>query len=236
MNKTLLERLRGFQIPPITPLNKDVFYVAHLTGVDFEGIIDSPDFNFDAPYDAQFCKMMIKTGSFLLGGEAGGRYCFVEPTEMSVLLDMRHTPQSWNDAADLQNYIASISSCRMSLQLEEEALFTVHLYAFPNSDLVVAYYLWRRQEAPLNALDRYCRYVMQKSGNAPEQIRTILGGLGPLEKEEVLRQNGVEYRRLPEWQRMGTAVIQTKSDQRIQVLTELPPENAYAAYLQQFLD
>lgn len=234
MNTTLLDRLRGFQVPPSAPLVAGNFVVARLQGVEFEGIIDSPDFNFERPFDVDFGKMMVRTSSHLLGGDICGRFGFVEQLEVSLLMDHKIVADRWGDATDLQTFLVALASSKMSLQVDDEALFTCNLYSFSKSDLVIAYFMWRQQEAYLKSLDRYCVFVLSKDASA-ETVASILDGLGPLEKEEILRQNGIEYTDLPSWQRRGAGVSLT-AENKVLVDTNLPEDNAYRPYLQQFLD
>jgi tRNA(His) guanylyltransferase len=237
MNTTLLERLRTFQIPPATPIVTGNHLVARLNGVDFDGIFNSPDFGFARPFDPRFGKMMLRTASHLLGGDACGRFAFTELSEMSVLLDHRSVSSRWTDATDLQSYLVGIASSKMSLEVEEEVVFTCKLYSFSKSDLAVAYFLWRRQEASMAALDRYCQHVLSsKDSRTPDGVAKLLDGLGPLEKEEILRQNNIEYKELPAWQRQGAAVHLTDGENRVAVETNLPNESAYGPYLQQYID
>jgi tRNA(His) guanylyltransferase len=236
MNTTLLERLRSFQIPPATPISPGHYVVARLQGIDFDGVLNSPDFGFTRPFDPRFGKMMVRTASQLLGGDACGRYGFTEQTELSVLLDHRSVALRWNDATDLQSHLVGLASSKMSLEIEDEALFTCKLYSFSKGDLVVAYFLWRRQEASVAALDRYCTYVLSKGSTSPEGVANILDGLGPLEKEEILRQNSIEYSELPAWQRQGAAVSLADGENRVAVDTNLPHESAYGPYIQQYVD
>ncbi len=234
MNASLLERLRGFQIPPTTPISPENYVVARLRGVDFEGIINSPDFGFERPFDAEFGKIMVRTTSHLLGGDACGCFGFIEQDEMSVLLDHRCVADHWQDAVDLQSYLVGQASSKMSLQLEEEALFSCKLYAFAKSDLVIAFFMWRRQEAVLGALDIYCKYVLSKDEATSGSVHHILEGLGANDKEEILRQHNIEYSELPAWQRQG-AGVSLSEDLKIIVETNLPLENAFGPYLQQYL-
>jgi tRNA(His) guanylyltransferase len=236
MNQALLERLRGFQIPSATPIPAGQYMVAHLQGLDFDGILNSPDFGFKQPFDVDFGKMMVRTTSHLLGGDACGRFGYTELTEMSVLLDYRGVGARWKDAVDLQSYLVAQAASKMSLQLEDEALFTCRLYSFSKSDLVIAFFLWRRQEAALAALDRYCSHVLVKGGSASENVRSILDGLAPVDKEEILRQNSVEYGELPAWQRVGSGVSLADNGSRVVVDANLPDESSYSAYLQRYLD
>jgi len=234
MNNALLERLRGFQIPQATPLVPGNYLVARLQGLDFDGMLDSPDFGFTRPFDARFGKMMVRTASHLLGGDSCRRFAFVELLEMSLLLDSRGVVAHWRDAIDLHNYLVGLAASKMSLQVEDEALFTCKLYSFTKPDLVIAYFLWRRQEAAIAALDRYSNYVLSKDNNV-EVVAKLMEGLGPLEKEEILLQHGIEYPALPAWQRSGAAVMIGEGD-KVTVDTNLPQESEYASYLQQQID
>jgi tRNA(His) 5'-end guanylyltransferase len=236
MNSTLLERLRSFQIPSAAPVKQGHFLVARLNGIDFAGILDSPEFGFDRPFDPEFGKMMIRTASHLLGGDACGRYAFVEQLEMSVLLNHDEAFARWEDTADLQSFLVAGGSSKMSLLVEDEALFLGRLFSFSKSELVISYFMWRQQEAYLAALERYCSYVLAKEGSTPETVANILEGLGPLEKEEILRQHGIEYSEIPAWQRRGAAVSLAEDGERIKVDTNLPKDNDYRPYLQQQLE
>jgi len=235
MKTTLLERLRGFQVPAATPIMPGYYVVARLQGVDFGAILDSPSFGFTRPFDANFGKMMVRTASHLVGGDACGRFGFTELTEFSVLLDHRTLATRWKDATELHGYLVALASAKISLQIEEEALFGCKLYSFTKSELAIAYFMWRRQEAALGALDRYCTFVLSKDGASAETVANILDGLGPLEKEEILRQNNIEYGSLPPWQRSGAAVYLVDGD-RVQVESNLPAESEYGSYLQKHIE
>ena len=100
--------------------------------------------------------------------------------------------------------------------------------------LVTSYFIWRQQEASLAALDIYCAYVLSED-NTADQVTKLLQGLGPREKEEILRQNEIAYEDLPPWQRWGTGVRLVEGG-RVAVDTSLPRDDAYGPYLKQFLD
>lgn len=236
MNSTLLERLKGFQIPAATPIPTDRYIVARLLGVEFDGILASPDFGFSQPFDAGFGKMMVRTASHLLGGDACGRYGFVEQLEVSMLLDNRgQLTRLWVDASELQSFLVALASSKMSLQLEDEAIFACKLYAFTKPDMALAYFLWRQQEVYAASLDRYCVDVLSRD-QSPDLVAKIMEGLGPVEKLEILAQNNMNHESLPAWQRRGTGVhVEPGQDGKITVDTGLPESDAYRSYLQRFL-
>lgn len=235
MNTTLLERLRAFQVPPESPISAGHVIVARLEGINFEEIFDSPDFGFSQPHDAAFNKVMLKTTTRMLGADTCGRFGFTEHLEMSVLLDTPRVEQQWKEAADLLSYLTSVASAKLSLLLDMEAVFKCQLFSFGQPELAVAYFNWRQQEAPLDGLSRHCAFLLSKEDRTPAEVKTILDGLGPLEMEEILRQQGVEYSALPSWQRHGSGVYLADNGQRLIVDTELPRDTEFGPFLQQFL-
>ncbi|MCA9664698.1 MAG: hypothetical protein KC503_03890 [Myxococcales bacterium] len=232
MTKSLLERLRVFQIPPATPIPQERTLVVRLEGIDFDGVLNSPELGFAQPFDSRFAKMMVRTASYLLGGDACGQFAFAEHFELSVLLDRRVLGR-WSDANALQCFLVGLASTRLSGLVGAEAIFGCSLFAFNAPEVVISYFMWRRQEANLRALDRYCSFVLSRE-SSPEQVAKLLEGMGPLEKEEILRQHDIDYRtEVPSWQRDGAGVH--LSDSGIVVDTSLPAADAYGPYLQRYL-
>jgi tRNA(His) guanylyltransferase len=234
MNSALSERLKSFRKPPVAGLPPDHFVVVQLEGLDFDGIFDSPDFEFDSALDSSFGKLMVQTTALLLGGDACGRYGYTELTQLSLLIDHEAAQQRFDDATDLQNYLVGLASARMSLLLRAEALFVCRLYAFPSRELVLAYFTWRQQEAYLSALDGYCSHVLlQDETNTAASVSTLLRDLGPREKVEILKQNALDYGTVPAWQRYGVGVH--LDGEQIRVVTDLPRDEHYRAFVEQRL-
>jgi tRNA(His) 5'-end guanylyltransferase len=232
MSGDLLERLRSFKVPPTTPFAPGPHVVARLQGVDFGGLLDSPDFGFSKPFDPEFGKMLVRTASHLLGGDAAGRFAYTEHQEFSVLLDGRGLVEKWSDACDLQCYLVGLASSKMSLQVEGEAVFSCSLYAFPNRELTVAYFVWRRQEALLDALNSHCAHVLLGQDRTPEMVQSLLDGMEPAEKEEILLQNGIDLAQLPAWQFNGAAVYLRDEGRHVGVDSDLPQEADYGPYIE----
>ncbi len=222
----------GFRVPAAAPLPRGQLLVAQFIGVDFEGLLSSPDFDFVQPFDASFGKMMIRTASHLLGGDACGTYGYVERLGFSVGLEPAAAEACWQDLGSLLGYLIGLASSKMSLEVDDEALFGCSLFSFPGKEQALAYFSWRQQEAFLGSLNRYCTHVLSQRGDrSPEVVEAILSGLEPPEKEEILRQNEIEYRDLPAWQRYGAAVFLTEGGKRVSVETRLPRGPEYADFL-----
>lgn len=234
MNTAILERLRGFQIPGPLRVPQDHHFVARLTGIDFEGLLSSPELGLSKPFDATFAKLMVHTVSHLLGGDACGRFGYVEQTELSVLFDRQALPQRWEDATRFQNYLVGLASTKLSALVEAESLFGCQLFAFPSADIVVSYFVWRQQETDAAALDAYCTHVLGKD-TGRDEVAKLLDGLGPREKEEILSQNNIAFGEVPGWQRWGTAVYLDPS-RGTTVDANLPRDVEYANYIKRHID
>lgn len=209
--------------------------VARLEGLGLEEILSSPSYGFARPYDAEFSKIMLKTATRLLGNDTGGCFGFAEQLELSVLLDRSMVEGNWLESADLLSYLASVASAKISLLLDAEVVFKCRLYSFGQAELAVAFFNWRQQEAPLAALSRHCALVLSREDRTPEAVAAIVDGMGPLEMEEILRQQGIEYASLPTWQRYGSGVYLTDAGQRVMVDTELPRDAEFGPFLMHFL-
>ncbi len=235
MDASLLQRLRGFHASPAVVADASSTLVARMRGVGFPAIVASPEFGFDAPFDLRFAKMVVRVGSQLLGGESCGAFAFAEQFELSVCLSRTQLRDSqWSDIRDLQNYLVGIASARMSLQLNDEAIFDCELFAFPDPQLVLSYFAWRRSEVLATALERYSHHVLTKDNRTRADVEKLIAGLGPKEREVILGQNGIEWDKIPSWQRDGTG-LSLGAEGRLHLDSNLPRGAAYMSYIKEFL-
>ncbi len=147
------------------------------------------------------------------------------------------------DARRLLSRIAGEAAGKLSLLLGQVITFEARLYEFPDHDLALEYFRWRQEDALVHAIDRYCTHVLAQSGADSSAVPRILDGLGPDEKVELLRQNGLEFQTVAAWQRLG-AVVRIKpaegsngTDTRGRLLVDLnlPPADEFSDYLKRAL-
>jgi tRNA(His) 5'-end guanylyltransferase len=225
------EVFTGRDLVPGRPL------IARLIGRRFDLILDG--IGYQKPYDASFGKNMVKTLSHLLSA-LGCSFGFAEQSELSLF-----AISGGGDARRLLSRIAGESSAKMSLLLGSVTTFEARLYELPDVPLAVDYFRWRQYEAHARAIDRYCLFVLGQSGTEQVGAERIIAGLGPDEKVELLRQNGLDFGGVPAWQRRGAAVaLRTDSNgqgngeparSRLVVDLNLPPEEELGDYLQPLL-
>jgi tRNA(His) 5'-end guanylyltransferase len=119
------------------------------------------------------------------------------------------------------------------------ATFETRLYEFPESDMALEYFAWRKEEAELTAIDRYCVHVLSQNGADSGAVPRILDGLGPDEKVELMRQNSLDFGQVPSWQRNG-ATVRLKPEEgdgmaRLLIDLNLPSRGEFADYLRRAL-
>lgn len=234
MIQGLMDKLSRCQIPASTPVPDEGYLVAWLKGVDFEGLLKSPDYAFSYPFDPQFGKMVVRAACQLLGGDACGTYAQVHQHEVAVLLSRDDARRTHADALSLQGYLVALASSRLTLEVGDEAIFACSLHALSEGDLARDFFVWRQQLANESALYRYCFHVLEQEGQSETTVRAILSGMEPEEREEILRQHHIRFEDLPAWQRWGAAAY-VGADGRVAVDTALPRAEHYGAYVTRFL-
>jgi tRNA(His) 5'-end guanylyltransferase len=222
------EVFTGRDLVPGRPL------IARLIGRRFDALLDGV--GYAKPFDAGFGKNMVKTLSHLLTS-LGCSFGFAEQAELSLF-----AISGGGDARRLLSRISGEGSAKLSLLLGNVSTFEARLYELPDVPLAVDYFRWRQHEAHLRALDRYCLHVLGQQGTEPQGAERIISGLGPEDKVELLRQNGLDFGGVPSWQRRGASVALRAGNAdghdaraRLVVDLNLPNEEEFGAYLRPIL-
>jgi tRNA(His) 5'-end guanylyltransferase len=234
---TIAEAIGPYEVVASRDLVPGRPLVARLIGRRFDALLDGV--GYAKPYDATFGKTMVKTLSYLLTA-LGASFGFAEQTELSLF-----AIAGGGDARRLLARIAGEGSAKLSLLLGNVCTFETRLYQFEDSKLAVDYFRWRQESAFNRAVDRYCLFVLGQSGTELAAAERIISGLGPDEKVELLRQNGLEFQGVPAWQRRGASVVlrahpnggdgNGDSRGRLVVDLNLPSEADFSDYLRPIL-
>lgn len=221
----LSDKINPFEVLSAKELTEGRPIVARLTGRRFEELFES---EFERPFDARLGKVLLKTLAHLCSA-LGASYGYCERTEMSLF-----AVGGGGEARRLASRIGGEASAKMSLLMGRVMTFETRLYEFTCADEVWEYFHWRSQESQASALTAYCTQVLTVNGSDPQAVPMILQGLDPEEKVELLRQNALEYQRVPAWQRLGAAVFVSQESGppgRVVVDLNLPDGDAYPDYL-----
>lgn len=222
----LPEQITPFEVFADRALSTGRPLVAHLAGRRFEERLDED--RYQQPFDTGFQKALLKTLAHL-AGTLGCSFGYADRTDLLL-----YATSQGSDARRLMNRLAGEASAKLSLLLGDVATFDARLFEVPTLELTREYFHARREQAEATALERYAAHVLSQTVADPRAIPTILDGLNPEEKLELLRQHGVDYPVLPGWQRHGAAVYFSTEDSRgprLVIDLKLPDEPEYADYL-----
>ena len=227
----------------------DMYLVARLDGRSFSRLTKEIC-DFEAPFDVRFRDMMVNTVKALM--DCGFRvvYGFTESDEISLLF---HTDENTfgRKVRKFNSILAGTASATFSLQLGQVATLDCRLVPLPNIDRVKDYFLWRQEDAHRNALNSHCYWLLRKEGMSVNDATEMLEGKSVAFKNELLFSRGINFDKLPSWQKRGIGVFwddaekigynpktnqETKTIRKVlSVNYELPLVEEYAKYVASFL-
>ena len=233
-----------------TPQNADMYLVSRLDGRIFSRLTKEIC-DFEAPFDERFRDMMVNTVKTLM--DCGFRvvYGFTESDEISLLF---HTDEDTfgRKVRKFNSILAGTASAAFSLQLGQVAALDCRLVPLPNLERVRDYFLWRQEDAHRNALNAHCYWMLRKEGMSVKDATEMLEGKSVSFKNELLFSRGINFDKLPSWQKRGIGVYWgdvektgynpiTKQEVKtvrkaLTVNYELPLGEEYAKYVVSFLN
>ena len=182
----------------------DMYLVARLDGRSFSRLTKEIC-DFEAPFDERFRDMMVNTVKTLM--DCGFRvvYGFTESDEISLLF---HTDEDTfgRKVRKFNSILAGTASAAFSLQLGKVAALDCRLVPLPNLERVQDYFLWRQEDAHRNALNAHCYWMLRKEGMSVKDATEMLEGKSVSFKNELLFSRGINFDKLPSWQKRGIGV------------------------------
>ena len=99
-----------------------------------------------------------------------------------------------------------MASAAFSQQLGQQAIFDCRMVPLPTVERVQDYFLWRQEDAHRNSLNAHCYWMLRKQGKSVAEATKMLEGQSVAFKNELLFQNGINFDKLPSWQKRGIGV------------------------------
>lgn len=186
-------------------IEPDKLIIARLDGRSFTRLTKELC-DFKKPFDEGFRDLMVRTVMHLMK-DAGFNIVrgFTESDEISLLL-AEDSMQFNRKVRKLNSILAGEASAYFSLQLGMPACFDCRIIPLPDQERVDDYFNWREEDANRNALNSWCYWTLRKDGYNAADAQTHIKGKSIEEKKQLLRQYGIEYDALPQWQRKGVHV------------------------------
>lgn len=90
--------------------------------------------------------------------------------------------------------------------------FDCRLIPLQTKDDVKDYFAWRQGDLLRNSLDSCCYYALLKDGYSNTEATNILDKKQPDYKTELLKKYGIDYGKLPDWQKYGISFYFTEKE------------------------
>ena len=197
-------KMRAYEQSIDQNIMSDMYLVARIDGRNFSRLTKEIC-DFEAPFDERFRDMMINTVKQLM--DCGFRvvYGFTESDEISLMF---HTDEQTfgRKVRKYNSILAGTASAAFSLQLGMVAAFDCRLIPLPNIERVKDYFLWRQEDAHRNALNAHCYWKLRKEGMGVKEATEMLEGKSISFKNELLFSRGINFDKLPSWQKRGIGV------------------------------
>ena len=183
----------------------DTYLVARLDGRNFTRLTKEVC-QFEAPFDLRFRDMMVNTVKHLM--DCGFRviYGFTESDEISLLFH-KDEETFGRKVRKYNSVLAGEASAVLSLQMGLPAVMDCRIIPLPNAQRVQDYFLWRQEDAHRNALNAHCYWMLRKEGVGAREATAQLNGKSISYKNELLFSRGINFDKLPAWQKRGIGVF-----------------------------
>ncbi len=238
-------RMRKFETAHDHCVLPGLFIVARIDGRSFTRLTREVH-EFEAPYDVRFRDHMIATVEHLMTCGFRVVYGYTQSDEISLLFH-RDEDAFERKLRKFHSLLAGEASACFSLRLGGIAAFDCRISQLPAEQLVLDYFRWRQEDATRNALNSHCYWLLRKEGKSVRQATDALLRLGVPAKNELLFKRGINFAKLPAWQRRGVGLfwesyeeagINPKTGQstkatrrRVKVKLELPMKKEYESFV-----
>lgn len=182
----------------------DMYMVARLDGRGFTKLTKEVC-HFEAPFDEKFRDMMVNTTKSLMDCGFRVAYAYTESDEISLLFEVNEEAFG-RKVRKYNSTLAAQASAEFSLALGMPATFDCRMVPLPNTERVEDYFRWRQEDANRNALNSHCYWMLRKEGVSARKASSELKGKGVSYKNELLFSRGINYDKLPMWQKRGVGM------------------------------
>ena len=198
------KKMRGYEESLDQVLLPELYMVARLDGNRFTRLTKEVC-KFEAPFDIRFRDMMVETVKALMNYGFRVIYGFTERDEISLLFH----PEEDTFGRKVRKYnslLAGVASATFSGLSGQPGIFDCRMVPLPTIERVQDYFQWRQEDAHRNSMNSHCYWMLRKQGKSVGEATKMLEGQTVAFKNELLFQNGINYDKLPSWQKRGMGI------------------------------
>lgn len=182
----------------------ELYMVARLDGNRFTRLTKEIC-KYEAPFDVRFRDAMIETLKALMTYGFRVVYAFTESDEISLLFHPDENAYG-RKVRKYNSLLAGVASAAFSAETGERGIFDCRMIPLPTIERVEDYFQWRQEDAHRNSLNSHCYWLLRKQGKNEREATAMLEKKSIAFKNELLFQNGINYDKLPSWQKRGIGV------------------------------
>lgn len=198
------KKMRTYEQSLDQVLLPDMYMVARLDGRGFTKLTKEVC-KYETPFDVRFRDIMVNTTKALMNCGFRVIYAFTESDEISLLFD-KNEDAFGRKVRKYNSTLAGEASAAFSLEQGMVATFDCRMIPLPNAERVEDYFRWRQEDANRNALNAHCYWMLRKEGKSVHAATSELKGKGAAFKNELLFSRGINYDKLPSWQKRGVGL------------------------------
>lgn len=177
-------------------------FIVRLDGRSFTSLTKK-GCSFDAPFDTFFHHSMLTTMKQLMHSGIRVVVGYTQSDEISLLLSAEDNAFG-RRFEKILTILAATASAHFSLAIGTMATFDARLVPIPSKEDLEGYFLWRIADSERNSLNGYCYWEKRKEGLKPEAVASFLKTKTTEEKLHYLGSVGIDWLRIPSWQKFGT--------------------------------
>ena len=197
-------KMREFEQSMDQRVLPEVYMVARLDGRGFSRLTKELC-DFEKPFDVRFRDMMVKTTEELMNCGFRVVYGYTESDEISLLFH-REESTFGRKVRKYNSILAGQGRAALALQLGRVVALDCRMIPLPNEELVQDYFLWRQEDACRNALNSHCYWLLRSEGVGASEATARLEGKSIAYKNELLFSRGINFDKLPLWQKRGVGL------------------------------
>ena len=228
----------------------EIYLVARIDGRNFTRLTKDIC-KFEAPFDQRFRDYMIATVRHLM--DCGFRivYGYTESDEISLLFHRDETTFG-RKVRKFTSILAGEASAVFTHAIGSVATFDCRMIPLPTLENVQDYFSWRQEDAHRNGLNAHCYWILRKLGVSATDATNQLEGKSVSYKNELLFSHGINFDKLPSWQKRGVGIYwesyektgynpitelpETAQRRRLKIDDELPLGQGYAQLIISLLE
>lgn len=179
----------------------NMYMIARLDGRGFSRL--TLDMELEKPFDKVFTLFMRGTVEYLM--ESSGfhfLYGYTQSDEISLLFKLEENTFK-RKLRKLNSSLAGLASSYLSLKINKIVSFDCRISQLPSQELVKDYFSWRQSDSVRNSLNAYSYWSLRKDRLSARQATNIMYGLNKSQKIDLLLNRGIDFYKIPEWQREG---------------------------------